>query len=310
MRENGVIVYLTQDTDVNKTYLKTSLYFLFKYFNGKFKYPVKIFHTADYSDKSKVDIIKGVRGEYSKLVEFVQIHADDFTVPRSIDMERLNASIQSPPVAWWRTCGYRLMCRFYSMLVHKYLTKYEYYMRLDDDSFIEEDIAVDLFRYMKHKEYTYAYNMINIDCNVCTSGMHKNVTDYIATRKITPKNNVNDYWIFHNGHASPRIFFNNYHISRVDFWSSADVKDFLDHIDSTGNIFYSRWGDAPIQTMALALFCPRDKLWCTDFAYSKKYYREAVILNDTYIPPGYGNYDNRNKTWKYAQEKYNDEMSV
>ena len=57
----AAICYLTQNNDIRKTYLKTSLYFLFKYFNEKFRYPVIIFHEGDYDNEAQQDIINSIR---------------------------------------------------------------------------------------------------------------------------------------------------------------------------------------------------------------------------------------------------------
>ena len=51
------------------------------------------------------------------------------------------------------------------------------------------------------------------------------------------------------------IFFTNFFISRVDWWTSRpEVRSFLRRVDASGNIYKHRWGDAPIQTAALKLF--------------------------------------------------------
>ena len=44
----SAILILTQNTIERKIYLKTSLYFLFRNFNARFKYPVIILHEGDY----------------------------------------------------------------------------------------------------------------------------------------------------------------------------------------------------------------------------------------------------------------------
>ena len=51
------------------------------------------------------------------------------------------------------------------------------------------------------------------------------------------------------------IFFTNFFISRVDWWTSRpEVRSFLRRVDASGNIYKHRWGDAPITTAALKLF--------------------------------------------------------
>eukprot|EP00966_Prymnesium_polylepis_P026633 614592-Prymnesium_polylepis.1 len=57
-----------------------------------------------------------------------------------------------------------------------------------------------------------------------------------------------------------QIFFTNVFLSRIDWWLGADVQHFLDDVDRTGNIYHRRWGDAPLQTAALQLYCAPEKL--------------------------------------------------
>ena len=56
------------------------------------------------------------------------------------------------------------------------------------------------------------------------------------------------------------IFFTNFFVTRVDWWAKPEVRAFLSAVDETGQIYESRWGDAPIQTAALKIFCEPEAL--------------------------------------------------
>jgi hypothetical protein len=47
---------------------------------------------------------------------------------------------------------------------------YDYVMRLDDDSIIEETIP-DIFNWMKDKNLIYSSNLLHVDCGICCYGM-------------------------------------------------------------------------------------------------------------------------------------------
>ena len=64
MSLNAAIMILTQNTIERKVYLKTTLYFLFKNYNHKYRYPIIILHEGDYNDRDIKDIIQRIRGEY------------------------------------------------------------------------------------------------------------------------------------------------------------------------------------------------------------------------------------------------------
>jgi len=43
-------------------------------------------------------------------------------------------------------------------------------------------------------------------------------------------------------------------------WRSPEYRDFIDYIDRTGGIYYQRWGDATIKTVAVTLFVPKNRI--------------------------------------------------
>jgi hypothetical protein len=59
MQNKCGIFILTQNTVERKVYLKTSLYFLFRNFNAKYKYPIIILHEGDY-DKLVGNVVESI----------------------------------------------------------------------------------------------------------------------------------------------------------------------------------------------------------------------------------------------------------
>ncbi|KAK3246967.1 hypothetical protein CYMTET_43518 [Cymbomonas tetramitiformis] len=67
-------------------------------------------------------------------------------------------------------------------------------------------------------------------------------------------------------------FWDNFEIGSLAFWRRDDVQAFISHIDASHGIFYHRWGDAEIHTLAVALFMPGEQLWFADFPYQHYHY--------------------------------------
>lgn len=315
--KKGIILILTQNTIERKVYLKTCLYFLFKNFNQKFKYPIKILHEGDYRERDKIEILKGIRSqEFKNLIEFKEIDKTDFEIPLHIDKNKLKQCINTQIVPYWRNTKYRLMCYFWIKNFIKYCDNYDYIMRLDDDSIIEEPINIDLFNVLQENNHIYLSNIVHIDCGICNYNM-KNIIKKIFPNKenqieklfvkanINKDNNIyndftNLYKIINNKDYDndnididmPIMYYNNFFVSDVNFWKRDDVKDAIDKIDKTGNIFYYRYGDAPIHTILISLFEP-EKISRTVFKYSKKLQRECFIdLNNnihSFMPNEYNN---------------------
>jgi hypothetical protein len=312
----GAIFILTQNTTERKVYLKTSLYFLFKNFNAKYKYPVIILHEGDYTEDAKKEIIAGIRSECRNLLTFKQIDEEDFCIPSHIDIDKMNSIIDLRVVPYWRNQKYRSMCYFWMKNFSKYTKDYNYVMRLDDDSIIEEPIKYDLFEMMSDKDYIYISNIIHLDCSLCNYGMKDFFLKHYASEKDKINelfmdhtlNNNNEYFNkFKSLHKAlnnedyegasielnmPFMYYNNFNIINVDVWNKPEIQDIVNKIDEQGYIFYCRWGDAPLQTIILSLY-DNTRITKVNFKYSKRLQREAFKDDEgklhSFMPSDYDN---------------------
>jgi len=310
----AAIFILTQNTIERKVYLKTSLYFLFKNFNAKYKYPVIILHEGDYTEDAKKEIYTGIRSECRHLVSFKTIDKDDFCIPPHIDIDKMNSIIDLKVVPYWRNQKYRSMCYFWLKNFYKYTKDYNYVMRIDDDSIIEEPIKYDLFELMSNKEYIYLSNIIHLDCSLCNYGMkefflkhyedkaekiselfmnHTLACDNVHFndfKKLYQKINNNEYEGESVELNMPFMYYNNFNIIDVDIWNKPEIQDIVNKIDEQGYIFYCRWGDAPLQTIILSLY-DSSRISKVNFKYSKRLQRESFKDDEgnlhSYMPNNY-----------------------
>lgn len=312
---NAAIFYLTQNTDVRRVYLKTSLYFLFRHGNANHKYPVVILHEGDYDDKAQRDVLISVRRSCRSLVTFQALDKDDFKLPDHIDRDKMERCIATKAAPYWRNEKYRMMCRWWLVHFPKYASGYDYVMRLDDDSIIEEPVP-DLFEWTAKKDLVYASNLLHVDCGLCCYGMKKFFTDMYPNKT----SELNEAFVsqeiparavqFHAFRAllsitqsplpdipdklkldMPLMWYNNFFITKPSFWLQTDVQEAIKKIDENGSIFYFRWGDAPLQTLLVAMHAPSDKYSRAVFRYSKRMQREAFVDDDgqhhSYMPEHY-----------------------
>jgi len=312
----GAIFILTQNTIERRVYLKTSLYFLFKNFNAKYKYHVIILHEGDYTEDAKKEIIAGIRSECRNLLTFKQIDEEDFRIPSHIDIDKMNSIIDLRVVPYWRNQKYRSMCYFWMKNFSKYTKEYNYVMRLDDDSIIEEPIKYDLFEMMSDKDYIYISNIIHLDCSLCNYGMK----DFFLKHYASEKDKINELFMDHTLNSNneyfnkfkslhkalnnedyegasielnmPFMYYNNFNIINVDVWNKPEIQDIVNKIDEQGYIFYCRWGDAPLQTIILSLY-DNTRITKVNFKYSKRLQREAFKDDEgklhSFMPSDYDN---------------------
>ena len=214
------------------------------FFNDKFKYPFVIFHEKDFSpdDRKRLSLKINSKIFYQTVV---------FELPEFINETRLREG----PCTGAFSVGYRHMCRFHAKSVYesRILEGVQFAWRLDDDSRLTRPIMYDVFRYMGHHRLQYGYHRIVLETLTCIEGLYEaaehHITDNGVSRTVEYTN-----W--------PRneTFYNNFEISNVSFWRSDAYQRYIYDIDRAGGIYYVRWGDAPIKTIAVNLFLRKEEV--------------------------------------------------
>lgn len=300
----AAIIYLTQDTPVRRLYLQTSLYLLFRSFNERFHYPVLVFHEGDFTEDAIAAIKEGIPGGLGVLVQFQQVETTDFCTPGSATADLVEANRVIVPDA--RGLSYRSMCRWWILHAARYLAPYEFYMRLDDDSFIEEVLDYDPFQVVRAEGVDYASNLVHIEHPLNALGLLEtsiellgdtdrlqslflrgDVAQTVAPSRLMAfldhlpgelRKRVNTTTL-----SGPVIYYNNFHIARPDLWNHPTIANYFEAIDQSNGIYHLRWGDAALQTIALTA-TEGLTLGRFRFRYSKRYEREQGSYVNTNHP--------------------------
>lgn len=73
-------------------------------------------------------------------------------------------------------------------------------------------------------------------------------------------------------------YYNNFFITKVDFWRSQEVQSFLHHMDRLGGGYKYRWNDLIMQSAVVQIFLPAAKVYkFTDWTYE-----HATIIDDVF----------------------------
>ena len=249
----AAIVYLVRFSERDIQDFEKSLKQLKEFFLDEFDYPVLAFHEADLDDATKRKIIRetGVN---------VQFELIKFEVPKFLS--HLDIPERLPPSG--ATMGYRHMCRFFSGMIFRQpvICKYDWFWRLDTDSFLLEKINYDVFKFMDDNNFEYGYNRTRLDHPGVVGGLAE------ATKKYLDDNNITPYFLHKymddNGLWYRHMYGTNFEISKVSFWQQKEVVAFFDYIDRLGGIYMRRWGDAPLHLIEVATFMPENKTHCFD----------------------------------------------
>lgn len=148
--------------------------------------------------------------------------------------------------------GYRHMCRFFALQWMHILRGYEAVMRIDEDVLVHSMESSPFGAMTKAPDLVYAYALE-------TGESHE---ETVNTLRVWMPRHYPDAKI-----DVSRMFFTNVFLTRVDWWLRDDVQDFLRKVDASGNIYLHRWGDAPIQTIALKLFQAKTQLFRVDYSH-------------------------------------------
>jgi len=161
----------------------------------------------------------------------------------------INRSAVPKLICQQKTVSYRHMCRFHAKTLYDQpiVVGLQYVLRLDDDSFILKPVGYDIFRLMRDRRILYGY--VGTGHDNCHDGVWTPAREFMRKRNITAKFELP--WRY--------TYLNNFELSDLDLWLSSEYRDYFDLIDRTGGIYYHRWGDAPIKTIAVTLLLPKNR---------------------------------------------------
>jgi mannosyltransferase len=168
--------------------------------------------------------------------------------------------------------SYRKMCRWNSGLFYKHpiMEDMEYYWRVEPKVHFFCDVDYDVFRYMQDNNKTYGYTVTLYDAPQSIPTLWPETEKFLAQHPeyLHPNNAMP--WLtdsqrrpIHNQQAngySTCHFWSNFEIGDLKFWRSQAYEDYFNWLDRAGGFFYERWGDAPVHSIALALFEDSSKI--------------------------------------------------
>jgi len=261
-KPKAVIYYLAQMSKLNV--LLRSLEALKANFNGKFRYPVIIFSSTYNDEPTRTLIRDAVNGS-------VFFQTVEFKIPSHIRKEHVVENYLG------MSLDYRHACRFASKDVFEQpiLDGLEYIWRLDHDSFITESIDYDIFEYMSKNNFAYGYRSIVLDAPMVIQALWEAVCKLVESNRIKTK--------YFSQWEERKVFNCHFEVQDLSFWRSCAYRRYIQYLDDLGGIYFSRWGDSPIKSIALSLFVPENRIHkFSDVGYSHKaFHSEADRNTDT-----------------------------
>jgi hypothetical protein len=236
--KNSVICYLSKSNDKTILNLYNSLEKL--YLNYKYIYnsDVIIFIEHDFP----MSVINTLKNKYVNInFQFINLAASQY-----FNINNLKFEDGHPEY----TIGYRHMCQLFFSEIFQYLQKYDWYMRLDTDSFIESPIDYNLFHYLEINNKLYGYTAELAEWPPVVIGMGEFFINLAQNQNLKTKffNKL-----IENERYNLRQIYNNFEIIKLSYIRSEPVQLLIKKINESGNIYIKRWGDSPLRTFILSL---------------------------------------------------------
>jgi alpha 1,2-mannosyltransferase len=203
-----------------------------------------------------------------------------WSVPSHVNETVMNQQLRdyaSRNIMYGGSLSYRHMCRFNSGFFYRHplLDEYDYYWRVEPGVSFYCDLDYDPFKFMKEngKEYGFTITLKEIPETIPTLWDH--------TVKFAHQQELNTtllrFFGDPNGGYNLCHYWSNFEIASLNLWRDQRYQDYFDYLDSTGNFFYERWGDAIVHSLAAGLFLNKSQVhFFNDIGYRHDNFAHCV----------------------------------
>ncbi|EDO14313.1 hypothetical protein Kpol_154p1 [Vanderwaltozyma polyspora DSM 70294] len=230
-------------------------------FKEHYKYDWIFLNDEEFTDHFRSSIENAV----NSTVKFGLVPKDHWSYPDYISEDQAaQTRIDMKDIIYGDSESYRFMCRYQSGFFwrHPLLDEYDWYWRVEPNIAYYCDILTDPFQYMQDNEKVYGFTITIHEFEETIPTLWNTTVDFVQNHtQYVSKNNLlrfvtdvsgDDYNLCH--------FWSNFEIANLNFWRSEAYREYFDYLDRKGGFFYERWGDAPVHSIAAALFLPKDKI--------------------------------------------------
>ncbi|CEI99035.1 hypothetical protein RMCBS344292_13129 [Rhizopus microsporus] len=291
-REKAVIVILVRNNELRP--MRRTLREFEDRFNRKYNYPYVFLNDEPFTDEFKQSISALTNAE----IKFGLVPKEMWSVPNHVNETVMYNSLYdyaSRNIMYGGSLSYRHMCRFNSGFFYKHplLQQYDYYWRVEPGVHFYCDLDYDPFTFMREngKEYGFTITLKEIPETIPTLWDH--------TIKFAHQHELNTTLLRFFGSPDDGYnlchFWSNFEIASLNLWRDQKYEDYFNYLDSTGNFFYERWGDAIVHSLAAGLYLNKSQVhFFNDIGYKHDNFAHCVddgVLGKCMCPEDVGNFD-------------------
>ncbi|KAI8138046.1 nucleotide-diphospho-sugar transferase [Fennellomyces sp. T-0311] len=260
-RANAAFVILTRNSELDA--LRKTMQQLEARFNSKFNYPYVFLNDEEftYEFRELTSSLTKAKTNYGVIPK------EHWSYPDWIDVKKADEARElmgMQGIIYGDNLAYRHMCRFESGFFYRHplMLQYDYYWRVEPSVEFLCDIDYDPFLYMQenNKKYGWTISLLEYESTIptlweTTKAFMEKHPEYI------PKKNLLRF-VTENGGESYNLchFWSNFEIGDLNFLRGPEYSAYFDHLDKAGGFFYERWGDAPVHSLAVAMFLDKSEV--------------------------------------------------
>ncbi|CAD6582886.1 MAG: alpha 1,2-mannosyltransferase 2.4.1 [Cyphobasidiales sp. Tagirdzhanova-0007] len=312
-RAKAAFVVLARNSDLWS--IMESIRFMEDRFNRKYNYPYVFLNDQPFDETFK----KMTSGIISGKVEYGLIPQNQWSKhPSWIDEDKAKDAREAMAknnVIYGDSVPYREMCRYQSgfFFRHPLLDPYEWYWRIEPNVKYFCDLDYDPFLYMQERGLKYGFTISIYEYIETIPTLWDTVKDFIREfPDLVPERNAMTFLSEDGGETYNRChFWSNFEIGSLSLWRSEAYLKFFEYLDRAGGFYYERWGDAPVHSIAAALFLPFEDIhYFYDIAYRHEPFAHCpkgeVHENRCYCDPG----ETFNDHWYSCTPRFLAEKSI
>ncbi|KAH3675659.1 hypothetical protein WICMUC_002576 [Wickerhamomyces mucosus] len=280
-RANAAFMTLARNEDLDK--LAQSIRSVEDRFNHRFHYDWVFLNNEEFT----IEFQKQIRNLCSGNVTFYKIPEEFWSYPELIDMRkvfnnRISSRVEMP---YGSSENYRFMCRFFSGFFYRLpvIKDYDYVWRVEPDIKLHCDINYDVFKFMIDNDKHYGFTISIREFPKTIPSLWHHVQEFLKTfPRFLNEFHFLDFISDDEGKSYNLChFWTNFEIIDLRFLQSEAYESFFQYLDRTNGFFYERWGDAPIHSIAVALFMSKHQIhFFDDIGYFHDPISNCPINND------------------------------
>ncbi|KAF8472156.1 nucleotide-diphospho-sugar transferase [Kalaharituber pfeilii] len=262
-------------------------------FNRHYHYPWTFLNDEPFTDEFKESTTKRASGK----TQYGIIPSSQWSVPDHIDkskMEKAIDAMSAKNIIYGDSVPYRHMCRYNSGFFwrHELLDKYDWYWRVEPGIGFFCDQEYDPFTFMRENGKKYGFVISLPEYRETIETLWSSTKEFMKANPqyLAPKNSLgfivdNDKGL--DGDYNNCHFWSNFEIGSLNFWRSEAYIKYFEFLDRKGGFYYERWGDAPVHSIAVALFLNSDEVhWFNDIGYYHQPFGRCPYADEDSINSG------------------------